>query len=933
MAIPKIKIIVTLGPSTNKESDLRKIKDKGVDFVRINMSHSSIEDLRYFLPLAKKIGLPFIIDTEGSQIRTGDLSTKVVNMDEGQEVKIYNHPIVGNENAICLKPGWVVEKLEAGDLIHLDFDTLILRVTDTAPASRGFVIAKTITAGFLGKNKAVIIDPASPKKFELPPLSEKDYQSIDLGLKYGTAHIAASFMRSAAFVKEVKKATKNQMKIISKIECADGLANLDEIINESDYLLIDRGDLSKEIPIEKIPLIQKLVINRARKRGKGVFVATNLLETMIEQKRPTRAEVHDVISTILDGVEGLTLAGETAIGKYPIECINTLNKLIKHITENVNPVVLSERDSELVSDLEKSRYLYSHSHSALIAPHGGKLVDRFVSAIPSEDYLRSLPKIQLSESQQMDVEQIGTGAFSPLEGFMGEKDFRAVLDNLRLANGLIWPLPIVLDIDQGQSDKLAIGTYIGLADDYGEVMAILHLEEKYIFDKNELALKLYGTDNTEHPGVKSVMKMKPVLIGGKIDLLKRRRTGTEEYNLTPRQTRKLFDERGWSKVAGFHTRNVIHRGHEFIQMEALNKEYCDGLFIHPVIGIKKSGDFNPKYIVRSYEIMMKNFYPKNKIVFSTFPTFSRYAGPREALFTAICRKNFGCSHFIVGRDHTGVGNFYASEASQKIFENFPDLGIQVIAFSNIFYSRKLRRYIHEKDNPNHAPEDKLKISGTEARSILRDAQMPPEWLMRPEISKNLIEAIKNGEKVFVADNPKGTAIWFTGLSGSGKTTIAAKLQERFNHLGKKSVIIDGDAVRNTINKHLGFSREDIKENNRRIALLAKEKLTDVDFVLIPVIAPFKEDRLAARSVIGENFLEIFVDAPIAVCSERDPKGLYKKVFAGEIKNFIGFNNGIPYETPEKPDIHLKTHELTLDDCVNEILKHQKLIKNEDLLLK
>ena len=760
----KIKIIVTLGPSTNKEEDLRKIKDKGVDFVRINMSHSSIDDLRYFLPLANKIGLPFIIDTEGSQIRTGDLSTNIINVEEGKKVRIYNHSIIGNETEIYLKPGWVVDELEPGDLIHVDFDTLILRVSDTSTVSRGYVTARAMTSGFLGKNKAVIIDSASRKKFELPPLSEKDYQSIEFGLKHGAGHIAASFMRSAAFVDEVKKATKNRMKIISKIECVDGLENLEEIIDKSDYLLIDRGDLSKEVPIEKIPLIQKLVINKAREKGKGVFIATNLLETMIEKKRPTRAEAHDVINTILDGAEGLTLAGETAIGKYPIECLNMLNKLIGHVSENVDFSALSGRDAKLVSHLEKSNYLSSHSHSALVRPHGGALINRMADVLPSANYLESLPKIQLNESQQMDVEQIGIGTFSPLEGFMGEKDFHSVLDNLRLANGLTWPLPIVLDVDQEQADKLSVKSDIGLIDNEGEVMAVLHLEEKYKFNKEETALKLYGAIDENHPGVKMIVKMKPVLLGGKIDLLKRKESETKEYDLTPRQVRRLFDERGWSKVIGFHTRNVIHRGHEFIQMKAREEGRCDGLLVHPVIGKKKSGDFQAKFIIKSYETMVKNFYPKNRVIFSTLATYSRYAGPREALFTALCRKNHGCSHFIVGRDHTGVGDYYHPKASHNIFDRFPEIGIKAVKFDKVFYSKRLQKHVHEKEagkeaervkaiegNEENGENDRMEISGTQARKMFEQGLTPPEWFMRPEISRVIAEAIQRGEEVFVRE--------------------------------------------------------------------------------------------------------------------------------------------------------------------------------------
>lgn len=353
-----IKIIITLGPSTRTEADLRKIKDKGVDFVRVNMSHSSIEDLQYFIALSKKVGIPFIVDTEGSQIRTGDLSVNCVSLKKNDSIKIYKKQIMGNERKISLKPGHIADQLSEGDLIDVDFDDLILKVSDISTISEGYITAKAITSGTLGRKKAVVINSVSKKMFKLPPLSEKDYKSIEIGLKEGIEYIAASFMRSGEFVGEVRKATNNSMKIISKIECIDALKNLDEIIKKSDFILIDRGDLSKEIPIEKIPFAQKIILKKASDFCKGVFVATNLLETMVEKNRPTRAEVHDVVTTILNGAAGVTLSAETAIGKYPMECIDMINKLIKQTDLVNNKKSFQKADIELAQHLENLNYFF-----------------------------------------------------------------------------------------------------------------------------------------------------------------------------------------------------------------------------------------------------------------------------------------------------------------------------------------------------------------------------------------------------------------------------------------------------------------------------------------------------------------------------------------------------------------------------------------------
>ena len=745
----RTKIIITLGPATRTEQDLRKIKDKGIDFVRVNMSHSSLEDLKYFIKLSKRVGLPFIIDTEGSQIRTGDLEKNVCYFKENKVVKIYGKDIPGNGKNLCLTPGHVIEQLEVGDLIHIDFDTMVLRVTDISTVSRGYITGKTITSGLIGSKKAVVIDPVFEKKFKIPPLSPKDFLSIEMGLKEGIDHIAVSFVRSGASIDEVRSVTQNKMKIISKVECVEALENINEIIQKSDAILIDRGDLGKEIPIEKIPLTQKIIIDKASRYNTGVFVATNLLETMVEKRNPTRAEVQDVVNTIVDGAAGLALAAETAIGKHPMQCINVLNRLIHHAELAVNGSGPNCLENKFIRCLEASHYLLENISSSLISPHGGKLVNRVMANPPEKSYLDSLPKIRLDRNKQMDVEQISIGTYSPLEGFMGQADFLSVLTHMRLANGIAWPLPIVLDVSEEVANGLSIGEVVGLTDEQSEVMALFRLNEKYAFDKEDTVKKMYGTDCRDHPGVRMVYEMQPILLAGQLDLVKGRRSETRAYELTPKQLRRLFEDRSWTKIIGFHTRNVPHRGHEYMQLKAMEEENCDGIFVHPVVGKKKPGDYKPKFIINSYEKMIEHFYPKEKVVFAAFSTFSRYAGPREAVFTALCRKNFGCSHFIVGRGHTSVGNYYDPYACHKIFDNFPDLGIKVVKFNEIFYSNILNKYVQKNGNFSHEGSGELRlISGSQARKMFIKGEKPPTWFMRPEISNIILTAIKNGEHVF-----------------------------------------------------------------------------------------------------------------------------------------------------------------------------------------
>ena len=745
------KIIVTLGPATNTLDKLLMIKSKKVDFVRINMSHSTIDDLKYYINLAKKADIPFIIDTEGSQIRTGSLSQESISYKENDIICLYKEAIEGNSNGVSLRPMQILDQLQEGDILYVDFDTLVMRILNTSTINEGYVEAIVISSGNLGKNKGVVIDPQIERKFILPTLTPKDIEATQIGVEENIKYIAASFMRSGETVKEVREISKGKMQIISKIECKDALENLDDIINESDFLLIDRGDLSKEIPIEKIPFTQKIILNRAKKANKGVYVATNLLESMISNRKPTRAEVHDIINTIVDGAYGLTLAAETAIGKYPLGCINMLNKVINHSDLIINQEEINNKEEKFVIDLENKNYLLDDStSSSLIPPHGGTLVNRLCQKNYNHEELNLLEKIILNENQLLDLEQIAHGVYSPLDGFMDRTELESVLDKLELPNGTIWTIPILLDINTEDSKNINDGDKVTLLNSEKQIVGWIDVSQKYTYDKSKLSEKFYGHSDKNHPGVKIINSLNPYFLGGKITLIKRRNSQHKNLELTPKQSRRLFDEKNWTKVVGFHTRNVIHKAHEFIQLSGLKRGQCDGIFLHPVIGKKKKGDYNSEFIVKSYEIMQKKFYPENTTVFGAFSTYSRYGGLKEAIFTALCRKNYGCSHFIIGRDHAGVGQKNNTDEEIKVAELFVKLGIEIIKFETVFYSKNNNIHQEEGLNENHEDQaDKLYISGTEARDLFNNYKSPPKWFMRPEISKMIINALKEGKEVFV----------------------------------------------------------------------------------------------------------------------------------------------------------------------------------------
>lgn len=365
-------------------------------------------------------------------------------------------------------------------------------------------------------------------------------------------------------------------------------------------------------------------------------------------------------------------------------------------------------------------------------PHGGRLVDRVLKGAVRDNLLaeaRKLPSLTISADLASDVMNIATGVFSPLEGFMGEDDFRGVLYYKRLATGVPWTIPIVLDVTEEEAGRF--GSEVALLYE-GQPLAVFYPERPFSYDKELLARQVYGTTDRNHPGVARTYSLKDRLVGGKVDLLREVETPFYRYSLRPIETRVLFEAKGWRTIVGFQTRNVPHLGHEYVQKTALT--FADGLFINPVIGRKKPGDFKDEVILKTYETLIAHYYLKERAVMAILRTEMRYAGPREAIFHAIIRKNFGCTYFIVGRDHAGVGNYYPPYAAQEIFDEFPDLGIMPLFFTAFFHCRRCGSVANEKTCP-HGEQDRLDFSGTQFRDLVTKGQMPPKEFVRPEVAK------------------------------------------------------------------------------------------------------------------------------------------------------------------------------------------------------
>ena len=725
--VKKKEILCTLGPASMNDWIIKRLASLGVSLFRINLSHTIIDDLPEVIQkIQSQTSIPLCLDTEGAQIRTGYLQKGSVFLTENTLVQISRRAIGGDCCHFNLYPPESIDQCQIGDLISIDFNSVLMQVVRRDIEG---LWVRVITSGVLWQNKAVSVD----RKISLPPLTKKDYSALKIGQQMGVSHVALSFANHSRDVDEIRSTAGKNTFIISKIESRAGLKNLEEIAAKSDAILLDRGDLSREIPIEKIPPVQKEIIKRVKKAVPSlkIYVATNLLESMIKVLTPTRAEVNDIFNTLIDGADGLVLAAETAIGDYPVQSAMMVSKLIQEFE--------SLKNGDMID-------LYNEHALLLVPPHGGHIVNQ-VNDNPDFVKIRTFKKLEVSLHTLLDAEQIAIGTFSPLRGFMNKQELESVLESYRLPDGLLWPLPILVQISKQQAQKCDIGDKVALClEEDAVVYAILHIEDKYSYDLNHIANKVFMTTDANHPGVKLLKEKGEYFLGGTIELIQRLPSEHKHLELTPRQARTIFENKGWSRVVGFHTRNVVHRGHEHIQSLALEQYHCDGIFIHPLLGPKKRGDYSSSIIFKSYQKMIENHCHKEEYFLGAFQSYPRYAGPREAVFTMLCRKNFGCSHFIIGRDHSGVGSYYEKNAARQLFEQLENIGIQPIFFNEMNYCMSCNGYT---DNCQHGNKNILKISGTQGRKMLKTKKIPPSWFMREDISNLIIKEINKGEDVFV----------------------------------------------------------------------------------------------------------------------------------------------------------------------------------------
>ena len=714
-------IFCTLGPASMNGPVIGRLAELGATLFRINLSHTALGDVSDVIDAIRShTDVPVCLDTEGAQVRTGTFVDGKVAIAENEIIEIPHARAPGNARCFNLYPAYIPGALEVGDFISIDFNAVLVQVIDAGPEG---VTVRVLNGGEIGSNKAVTVERA----LTLPPLTDKDIAALKIGRDKGIDHVALSFANFAGDVDEIRSHAGDGAKIISKIECRNGVENLEDIATRSDAILIDRGDLSREFPVEHIPALQKQITRRTKTVQRKVYVATNLLESMIVAPAPTRAEGNDVHNTLADGADGLVLAAETAIGAHPVACVSMIVKLIRSF----------EAGSTVQPD-----YYAADPASLLVEPHGGSLVHREALASASEADTQ-LPCVRVSDMVLMDCQQIALGTFSPLTGFMDSTALESVLATHRLPDGTVWTLPIALQIPREALGGVGAGERVALGNDAGEVHAVLDISEIFPIDFARIVRPWFGTDSMDHPGVAGLAERGDVFVAGAVTLVRRMSSEYRNFELSPAQTRFLFTRKGWSRVVGFHTRNVAHRVHEHIQLAALEDTRADGLYISPVIGPRKKGDFLPGPILKSYQIMLDfRLYPTGKVVLGSFATYPRYGGPREAVFTALCRKNIGCSHFIVGRDHTGVGDFYRPEESRALFERLGDIGVAPVFFDEIAYDSAAGAYV-----PAGEAEAPTAISGSKVRQAIAENDPLPEWFMRDVIQDHLRAEIAAGRPI------------------------------------------------------------------------------------------------------------------------------------------------------------------------------------------
>ncbi|MGQ9888906.1 MAG: bifunctional sulfate adenylyltransferase/adenylylsulfate kinase [Aggregatilineales bacterium] len=520
-------------------------------------------------------------------------------------------------------------------------------------------------------------------------------------------------------------------------------------------------------------------------------------------------------------------------------------------------------------------------------------------------YARTLPALVISRRSVCDLEMLAVGAFSPLDRFMGQNDLRHVLETMRLADGQLFPVPITLPVHT--TKNLHLDSDIVLCDEENRPLAVLTVDEIYRWDCDEMAQLVCDTRDPAHPLVAEMRHWGPFNVTGRLQIIQMPpHYDFQHLRHTPAQTRQLLAAFGRKNVVAFQTRNPLHRAHEELVKHAM-AETDGALLLHPVVGMTQPGDIDHYTRVRTYQALIDNYLPRDRVLLSLLPFAMRMAGPREALLHAIIRRNYGATHMIIGRDHAGPGAdssgkpFYDPYAAQALaLQHEAELGIRILPYPEMVYLPDENRYEQET---SVLPQARVfRLYGTQVRrDYLARGRRLPEWFTRPEVSDILVEAYAR----------QGVCVWLTGLSGAGKSTTAQALAARISEIGLRTTLLDGDVVRQHLSQGLGFSKADRDTHIRRLGFLANEIVRQGAIVICAAISPYQAARDEVRRLIGENFVEVYVDTPLAVCEQRDPKGLYAKARRGEITGFTGVDD--PYEPPTAPELRISAETATPEE--------------------
>jgi sulfate adenylyltransferase len=553
--------------------------------------------------------------------------------------------------------------------------------------------------------------------------------------------------------------------------------------------------------------------------------------------------------------------------------------------------------------------------------HGGPPVQLIVNeerATILKEISLNLPDITLNDRQLCDLELLATGVFSPLDGFMTRSDYESVLDRMRLQSNVLWPIPICLGISDTKARTLEVGQSVTLRDHEGFLLAIMHIEDMWPVDREKEASLVYGTTDPTHQGVNYLLSAEgDYYVGGKLEVLSiPLHFDFKQLRMTPQEIRRVYQKLKWKRILGFQTRNPIQRLQFEMTVNAMRQAKAN-LLLLPVTGMTKPGDFDHYTRVRCYRAVARH-YPPDSFVLNLLPLSMRLAGPREALLHTIIARNFGCTHFVVGRDHASPGPdasgkpFYESHSAQELTEEHSgDIGVTIIPFEELVYLPFEDEYRSSDQIPDG--EQHISFSSSDIRERIRKGRRIPEWATITEVVAEL-------KKAYPSPDKQGFTIFLTGLSGAGKSTIAKVLYARFLEMGDRPVtLLDGDIVRRNLSSQLSFSKEDRDINVRRIGFVAGEITKNRGVAICAPIAPYSGTRAEIRNAIESygGFIEVHVSTPINVCEKRDRKGMYAKARAGLIKGFTGVDD--PYEIPESPEVRIDTADLTPDEAAQEIL--------------